>query len=746
MGNRGACGQRANTLSLFITKSRMSITRTLSSAGVCALATALLAAPLCAGETLAREARARGAGNASENERQIAKDESEKRDAELEKKAGGTSARRSYSPDDFDRFAPRSALDMARQVPGFQIRQGDGARGLGQADTNVLINGRRISGKSNGPVAALQRIPTEEVVRLELVDGASLDIGGLTGQVLNVITASSGDISGQFRYAPQIRSFGTDPRLFEGRLAIAGGGQKTDWTLALENNSARNGDEGPEFVFDAEGTLIDTRDEFRRANSDTFGLSGSFTRVANNGNVLNLIGEVNGNIRRELEISERSGSIAPVDRIRDFRSGEDEYNFEIGADYQFDFGPGRLKLIGYHRYEDSPTVSTQVTTFSDGSDPEGARFIRDADEGETIARAEYSFPAAGGDLLIAGEGVRNFLDIESSLELLDTGGEFVAAPFDGASARVDEDRAELQATYSRALATSLQFQLSLAGEYSRISQSGVAGRTRTFYRPKGFVALDWKVRKGVNIAARLERLVGQLNFFDFIATVDLNQDRENVTNANLVPDQSWRVEMETNVSLGALGTLNLRPFYEDIVDIVDQIPIPGGGQAPGNLPSAQRYGIETDLTLLSEGLGWRGTRLDLSVDGRASSVRDPLLGLTRELSGFRTININTDLRHDIPATSWALGGSLFFADQAENVRLDEVSVVNEPFPGFTSVFVENKDVSGMTLRLAVANLTNRSNLFDRTVFEDRTQGTIAFVEDRNRNFGTIFTFEIEGSF
>ena len=710
----------------------MSNTRILSSGALVALATALVTAPALASE-------------ANETERQVAKEQSDKRDADMEEKAGGTTARRSYTPDDFARFAPRSALDMARQVPGFQIREGDGARGLGQADTNVLINGRRISGKSNGPVAALQRIPTEEVTRLELVDGASLDIGGLTGQVLNVITSGTGKITGQFRYAPQIRSFGTDPRLREGRVAIAGGGAKTDWTLALENNASRRGDEGLEFVFDSTGALIDTRDERRNADNDQPSLSGSFTRVADNGNVLNLTGEVGGNIRREKEISERTG-IDPVDRVRDFRSSEDEFNFEVGVDYQFDFGPGKLKLIAYHRYEDSPTVSTQVTSFSDGSDSVGSRFTRDADEGETIARAEYSFPAAGGDLLIAGEGVQNFLDINSTLKLLDAAGDFVPVEFDGATARVDEDRAELQATYSRALASNLQFQLSVAGEYSRISQSGEFGQTRTFYRPKGFVALDWKVREGVNIAARVERLVGQLNFFDFIATVDLNQDRENVTNADLVPQQSWRAEVEANVSLGALGTLNFRPFYEDIVDIVDQIPIPGGGQAPGNLPSATRFGAEADLTLLSEGGGWRGTRLDVTIGGNRSSVRDPLLGFTREISGFRTFNLRSEVRHDIPETSWALGGSFFFDDNANNVRLDEIFVVNEPFPGFTSVFVENKDVHGVTLRLAVANLTNRKNLFDRTVFVDRAAGIVDFVEDRNRNFGTIFTFEIEGSF
>jgi len=657
----------------------------------------------------------------------------------------GTTTRRTFSPEDFSRFAPRSAFDMAQQVPGFSIRSGDGARGLGQADTNVLVNGRRVSGKSNGPVEALQRIPTEEVVRLELVDGASLDIGGLTGQVLNVVTASNGGISGQFRYAPQFRTFGTDPRFYEGGVSIAGGGEKTNWTLALENDSGRFGDRGPELVFDGDGTLIDTRQEDRTDSNDTFGLSGSYTRVAERGNVLNLTGAVNGFIRRRVEISERTGTISPVDRVRDFRDGEDEFNYEVGADYQFGMGAGRLKLIAYHRYEDSPTVSTQITTFSDGSLPEGSRFTRDADEAETILRGEYSIPALGGDLLIATEGVRNFLDIDSTLKLLDAAGDFVPTPLPGATARVDEDRAELQATYSRALASNLQFQLSLAGEYSRLSQSGTQGQTRTFYRPKGFVALDWKAAKTINIAARAERLVGQLNFFDFIANVDLNQDRTDVTNADLVPQQSWRFEVEANIGLGALGTLNLRPFYEDIVDIVDQIPIAGGGQAPGNLPSAQNYGIESEVTLLSEGIGWRGTRVDLSLGLFDSSVRDPLICNLRQLGGQQTVDFNADLRHDLQGTSWAFGGGVRWNDNAPSVRLDEIALTTESF-GFASAFVENKDVAGLTLRANVANLLDRDNFFERTVFLDRTAGLVNFRETRERQFGMIFTFEIEGSF
>lgn len=656
-----------------------------------------------------------------------------------------TNTRRTFTPEDFARFAPRSALDMVRQIPGFSIQSGDGARGLGQADTNVIINGRRISGKSNGPVEALGRIPAEEVVRLELVDGASLDIGGLTGQVLNVITSNTGGISGQYRYAPRFRSKGTPARILEGSISLAGGGQKTEWTLALENNSNRRGNEGTERVFDATGALIDTRIEQSNFNADRPSLSGSLTRIADNGNVLNATGEVVGFFFNETEISERSGTIFPVDRSRTFTAKEDEFNFEVGLDYQFALAGGRLKLIGLHRFENSPTESEVLTLFADGSPASGSIFTRNADEFETIARAEYSFGGLGGDLLFAAEGVRNILDITSALEVRDDAGDLQPLAFPGATARVDEDRAEISVTYSRPLSSNLQFQTSLGGEYSKISQSGALGLTRTFYRPKGFAALDWKAGDNLNISGRVERVVGQLNFFDFLSSVDLNQDRENVTNANLVPQQSWVYEVEATVGLDTLGSVNLRTFFEDITDIVDQIPIAGGGQAPGNLPSAQLYGFSVDATLLSEGIGWSGTRVDLQVEVSGSSIDDPLLGTPRQLSGIELIDFVADVRHDFAGAVWAVGGSARWEDRSDSVRLDEVAVRSEPF-AFVSAFVENKDVAGLTVRGMLANLTNRGDRFDRTVFLDRRAGIVDFVEDRDRTFGLIVSLEIEGSF
>ena len=652
--------------------------------------------------------------------------------------------RQSFLPDEFNRFAPRTALDMAVQIPGFSINEGGGDRGFGQADTNVLINGRRISGKSNGPVDALGRIPFDDVVRLEILDGASLDIGGLSGQVLNVVTLSDGKISGRYSYSPQFRTRGTPFRWGDGEVSISGGGTKSEWTFSIGNDQNRRGDDGPEFVFNGDGELVDTRQEQRNQSFDIPSIAGSYTRTASNGNVLNLTGEVNGFISELIEVSERN----PVDDVANVRrllQTEDEINFELGGDYEFAVPGGRLKLIGLYRYENSPTVGDVRFDFADMRPPTGSVFTQQANEAEAVLRTEYAFAALGGNWQWSVEGARNFLDIEADLSVRDDLGVLQPVDFAGASSRVEEDRAETTLSYGRKLAPNLQLQTSVGFEYSQISQSGEFGQTRDFIRPNGFASLNWKANDTLNVSFQVERAVGQLSFFDFIASTDVNQDRVNVTNADLVPPPSWQFEVEAQQTLGPLGSITLSGFYEDISDIVDRIPIEGGGQAPGNIDSARRYGVSTNMTLLSDPIGWTGTRLDLAASFTESEVIDPLLGTTRRISNQEFVRFEANLRHDFQNTDWATGFNLNYDESAELVRIDEVSVFQPSF-AFADVFIENKDVFGVTLRATVSNVLNRDNNFFRTVFNDRITNDVQFTEERFRNFGTIFTFTIEGSF
>ena len=651
-------------------------------------------------------------------------------------------------PSEFARFAPRTAFDMARQVPGFPIEEGGDDRGFGQADTNVLVNGRRISGKSNGPVAALQRIPADAVVRLEILDGASLDIGGLSGQVLNVVTATSSGIQGRFRYAPEIRTDGVPFRWGEGDIAISGGSERTTWSLSLGNDQDRRGSEGPEFVTDGQDVLLDERFERAGEQNEQPVISGLLTREQQSGNVLNLTGELGWSLSDSDELSERN-PVNDVMRVRTLRQTEDTFSVELGADYEFAFGPGRLKLIGLHRFEDSPSDAQVDFNFADGRPQSGSLFKRNAESAETVLRAEYTFGALGGDWQWSLEGAQNYLDIESELFNRDDMGVLVGVEFPGASARVEEDRAEITLSYGRPLSDQLQLQTSIGAEYSQISQSGEFGQTRDFVRPNGFISLNWEASSELNLSLQLERAVSQLNFSDVIATVNVNQDRVNVTNSDLVPPQSWLLELQVQRSLGSYGSLTLSGFFEDISDIVDQIPIDNGdgssGEAPGNIDSAERFGGSLVATLLFDPLGWRGARLDVEGSFTDSRVRDPLLGTIRQISDDDHIAYEVRFRQDFPGTSWAAGVEAFFGEQTPQVRLEEISLFRQSV-AFTRAFIENKNVFGATLRATVGNLNDRSNDFSRTLFNNRATNDIASREERFLDFGLLFQLEVEGSF
>src|SRR3546814_15613766 len=92
------------------------------------------------------------------------------------------------------------------------------------------------------------------------VAGATLGVPVLSGQVANIITASTG-VSGSFAWRPQIRARRTEARLTNGEVSVSGKAAGFDYTLSLANDSFRNGNAGQEIVFTPDRTIIDRRHE-----------------------------------------------------------------------------------------------------------------------------------------------------------------------------------------------------------------------------------------------------------------------------------------------------------------------------------------------------------------------------------------------------------------------------------------------------------------------------------------------------
>lgn len=649
-----------------------------------------------------------------------------------------------YTPEFFARFSPNSALDMVQQIPGFTIQQGEDRRGLGQGGDNVLINGERVSGKSNDAVTTLGRISASNVTRIEVRDAASLDIPGLSGQVVNVIAETTG-ISGNFSWNPQFRARITNPRLTNGEISVSGTQGAFDYTLSLSNtdDSFRGGAEGPERVTDPTGQVIGMHDEIATFSGDRPQLSGTFRYDGPGSSIGNLNLSYERWYFRVGEDSVRTGSGLP-DRTRFFRDREEDWSFEIGGDFEFALGPGRLKLIGLRNFEHEPSATSLITDFTDATPSIGDLFERTLDEGEWIARAEYGW-AMGGDWQVAIEGALNTLDVRSDLFTLDTNGVFQTINLPNSNSRVEEERAEINITYGRPLTDNLTLQASLGGEYSTIMQNGANGLIRSFYRPKGFVSLAWAANDTLNIRLRVEREVGQLNFSDFVASTIIGTNTQDAGNPNLVPPQSWNSEIEATQQLGAFGSITAKLYYEQISDIVDQIPLGPTAEAPGNIDSAIRYGMEWNSTFNFDSIGWRGARLDLELQLQRSRVRDPLTGERRSVSNDMQRYVEIELRHDVPGTEWAWGLEYEDYQESAGFRLTQINDFRNA-SAFVGAYIEHKDVFGLRVRGGVYNLLDRDENFTRTFFVDRRDGPVAFIEDRTREFGPMFSFEVSGSF
>jgi outer membrane receptor for ferrienterochelin and colicins len=648
---------------------------------------------------------------------------------------------RTYTPADFEQFAPRTALDMLNRVPGFSIKEEDGDRGLGEASGNVVINGQRLSGKLNDVVTELSRIPAASVERIEIVDGATLKISGLAGQVANVIVKSRG-ISGQWAYRPEFRSYYTDPLFTRFEVSVSGTKGPVEYTLGLDNRGNRSGAGGPTWIFAPDATLMEQRNEEWRGNSERPRFSSRFVFDAPGDAKANLNFSYSRLLYDYLETGTRTFADGALER----RVTEDQHghDYELGGDYELALGPGRLKFIGVGRGSRFPDEVTVVNRYDDGTS-EGIRFTQVGDEREMIGRSEYRWNRGVAEWQVSAEAAFNSLDNTSRLFEMNANGGFDEVALDGGIAKVEEDRYEVIGTYGRPLTKNLTMKLSAGGEYSQLAQAGAGGTTRDFQRPKGELSAAWKVSPRTDVNFKLARRIGQLNFFDFLASVDVASDTETSANPDLVPEQSWDLEVEGVRNLGTLGSTTLRVYGRRIDDIIDYIPIGVNGQAPGNLDQATVYGILSRSTLNLDRIGWNGARFDASMQWQDSEVEDPLTGEQRPISNSLQESFSFSLRYDIPRTDWAAGTDYSYQLNAKNYRLTEVGRLWEG-PVWGDVYVEHKDVAGLTVRAGVHNLLAADSMWDRTVHTGRRTDPVDYIEHRDRQIGPIFSFQVRGKF
>ena len=345
-------------------------------------------------------------------------------------------------------------------------------------------------------------------------------------------------------------------------------------------------------------------------------------------------------------------------------------------------------------------------------------------------------------------------------------GDYTLAPLAGGTARVEERRAETNVSYSRKLSDQWSLQSSLGVEYSELSQQVAGGLTREFVRPKGFVALVWKADDTLDISFKGECKVGQLDFGDFLSSVDIQAINTSAGNVELAPEQSGPLSSELNKALGPWRALKVASEYHFIEDVVDLVPIGAlgqqvtnltdiGGQGVGNIDEAWASLLTVSGTIKFDEIGAKGLQTEFSWRYRDSQLEDPLTGEKHQISDYPKITATASLRWDIPGTPWTLVGGIEEYQNYANYRLDEVSR-EWTAPSVNFVSIENKDVFGMNVRLQAVDLNDTSENFKREVYQSSDPNDpdspglrtnpVDFAEERYRTFGPIIRLNGPGAF
>jgi len=650
-----------------------------------------------------------------------------------------------YTPADFARFAPQTAYDMLQQVPGFTIHAADTVRGLGQASENVLINGQRITDKAGGAAAQLQKIRAADVERIEVKEAASLGIAGLTGQVADVILKANRKAGGNFSWSPAVRAHYAKPRWLNGSVSYSGTTGDLGYTLSLADNAGRGAMGGNDYrILSPSGALIERRDQVNWNSSDDAKLSAILKYGGN--------GPIQANLTLDYDPTWSRGNnfqrrIRTDGNDNDWNTHSHTFGFQydVSGDVSVPLGSGRLKFIGLRHFEHDPAQTDQRTDYDSGAPSDGLLYGQDQRIGETIGRLEYRWKGGPNDWTFSFERAYNRLAQVSTLANLQPDGSYANIPYPQGTGTVEETRYESIASLSRSLSPRLDLQLAGGAEYSQLGEVGIGTKLRQFFRPKGSASLAWRPAPGWDASLKLERKVGQISFSDFLANQDVNNNRGNDANPNLVPPQSWEVTGELGRNFGRWGKTRLKLYHYWVEDIVDHIPVGFDGDAVGNLPHATRLGAESISTIQFDPIGWHGAKLDADIGIERSRVRDPLTGEERVISNTHDRWASLTLRHDVPHSSFAWGAGLSYDHYGLAYYLDEV---NQSWEGpYASVFVERKNIHGVKVNFQVFNINDGRVRFYRTVYTGRRNAApISFYELQHQPVGPIFTLTLSGSF
>ncbi|HEX3888947.1 MAG TPA: TonB-dependent receptor plug domain-containing protein [Phenylobacterium sp.] len=598
-----------------------------------------------------------------------------------------------------------NALDMVNRLPDFTLNTGDAVRGFEGAAGNVLIDGPRPAAKSDPLDSILQRIPISNVERIDVIRGGApgIDMQGQT-VIANVIRKKDSNVRGLVAVGNQHIN---DGRNLAGVRMEASGGLPggRSWEFATHPGAGPDDGEGPGHntirFADGSAPFLAT---LRAKGTDVQGVATAAFETPLAGGRLRINGRINQDKFRE---PETDFITSPGPDLEHFGFVQKNADTEAGGRFTRDFASStNLEIVAlrntHHRSTDSNTFDADPSvTGNDAS----SDFFNDRHSTEAILRGVVKQRLGAKLSLEAGtEEADNTLDSRTRF-IENRVGQFVPA----ANVQVEEKRNESFLKLAWNPISTLNIDAALHYESSDISSKGdvVLAKSLQFAKPR--LAIAWTPVHATQLRFRVEKVVGQLNFDDFVASSNLtNSVGVTAGNPNLNPEQDWVVEGEVEQQLWTGSSVVLTARHFKITDAQDRGPVfaPDGTvfDQPTNIGAGTKDELAAVATLRFDTFGWKGAMLKGDVTRRYSQVTDPTTGQNREISDLLPIDWDLSFSQDLTARHATVGVDLFGGWRRRSYRFNFIETVK--IKTYVRPFFEWKPRPDLSVRIEVPLATH----------------------------------------
>lgn len=662
---------------------------------------------------------------------------------------------RQFSPDFFTTYAPVTALDMVKRIPGFSISEGEGRRGFGENAGNVLIDGDRPSTKSDDIFTTLSRIPASQVEYIELSEqaGADTETQG-QGQVINIVRKRTAKVNGTYEGTVVAGTrYGFQPSVNASATLRRG---DTSYEMNVSSYSERVYGFGPEDFKTGSAALLERRFYTGKGGHDQAALGGAIKTKLGDAKV-----NLNGQVRwsdsfdiRQADYFNRSG-VDTGDELL-LRGGPvNDINYEVGGDVELSVLPEtntKIVLLYQSGRESSNSsiettrVGQPVTLFE--------TFSRNKPT-EAVVRMQNDWSGIGKHAVQFGAEVAyNRLDARFSVANSVAG---AVTSFPASNVLVQETRFEPFVSDVWTLGPSWTVEAGAIAEFSKLTLSGDSKAERSFKFIKPRAIATWTIDPQTTLELRAERQVAQLNFNEFATSVDVTVGNQvDAGNADLVPEKTNTFSGLIRHKFLERGSVQLRGDYQLVNDTQDLVPITirdtNGNitaqfDGTGNIGKSKRWNAELEITLpldwLTKPVGIAGIEVKYIGHYHGSKVTDPVTGLNRRMSNRPLWHQEWDVRYDVADLGLVYGAS--FSVQEANYAYFFNEIRRQREGTRSTIFIEYTKFSLGTLRFEVTDMAG----FHRDRFISagtRASGGLNQIVNRKRSLDPLLQLTLSGKF